>query len=376
MAKPLRISVWNASGLCKHTQEIIQFLQIFDIDILLISETHFTSRSYIKVPNHIVYNTQHPDETAHGGTAITIRQNVKHHIREEYKQEHIQATSIALQDDSGELNIAAVYSPPKYVIKEVDYTRFFHTLGQRFLAGGDYNAKHVMWGASITTTKGRELYKAMSSNNLQYLSTRQRTFWPSDRDRQPDLLDFCITKGINTQTFEIASCLELSSDHTPIIVTIHIHIIKKQQKPSLHNKYTDWDAFREILEERMNTKIPLKSKTDIEKAVATLTVEIQQAARMATPPSRQQHLSGNCPLYIKQKLTDKLKTRRRWQITRAPEAKLIYNKHAKELKHLLHTHKNTGIQQYLENLTPQKTQTILYGKRLANRNSPSIIYCH
>ena len=31
-----------------------------------------------------------------------------------------------------------------------------------------------------------------------------------------------------------------------------------------------------------------------------------------------------------------------------------YNKHEKELKHLLHTHKNTVIQQYLENLTPHK----------------------
>ena len=75
---------------------------------------------------------------------------------------------------------------------------------------------------------------------------------------------------------------------------------------------------------------------------------------MATPPLRSQHVTDNCPPYIKQKLTDKRKARRRWQITRAPEAKLIYNKHAKELKHLLHTHKNAGIQQYLENLTPQK----------------------
>ena len=75
---------------------------------------------------------------------------------------------------------------------------------------------------------------------------------------------------------------------------------------------------------------------------------------MATPPPRPQHLTDNCPLYIKQKLTDKRKSRRRWQITRAPEAKPIYNKHVKELKHLLHTHRNTGIQQYLENLTPQK----------------------
>jgi endonuclease/exonuclease/phosphatase family metal-dependent hydrolase len=97
----------------------------------------------------------------------------------------------------------------------------------------------VTWGARIITTKGRELHKAISNYNLQYLSTRQPTFWPSDTNRQPDLLDFCITKGINIQKLEIESCLELSSDHTPVIVTMHTQITKKQQKPALYSKYTD-----------------------------------------------------------------------------------------------------------------------------------------
>ena len=149
-----------------------------------------------------IFGTLNSAARTDGGTAIIIWQNVKHNIREENKQEHVQATSIALQDDTGELNIAAVYSPPKHAIKEVHYTRFFHTLRQRFLAGGDYNAKHVMWGARITTTEGRELYKTMTNNNLQYLSTCQPTFWPSDTNRQPDLLDFCIVKGINTQNLK------------------------------------------------------------------------------------------------------------------------------------------------------------------------------
>ena len=86
------------------------------------------------------------------------------------------------QDDIGELNIAAVYSPPKHVIKEADYITFFRTLRHRFIAGGDYNAKNSTWDARLTTPKGRELFKAMSNNNLQYLSTRQPTFWPSDTD--------------------------------------------------------------------------------------------------------------------------------------------------------------------------------------------------
>jgi len=298
MAKPLRTSVWNANGLCKHTQEITQFVHRSNIDILLTSESHFTHRSHVKIPNYIIYNTLHPDETAHGGTAIIIWQNVKHYAREEHKQEHIQATTIAIKDDV-ELNIAAVYSQPKHVIKEADYTRFFRTLGHRFIAGGNFNAKHTTWGARLTTPKGRELFKVMSNNNLQYLSTRQPTFRPGDTDRQPDLLDFCITKGINTQKAEIASCLELSSDHTPILITLHTRVIRQQQKPSLYNKFTDWEAFRKSLDERIDMKIPLKSKSDIETAVAILTAEIQQAARLATPPPRTQPLSDNSPFYIK-----------------------------------------------------------------------------
>jgi len=101
----------------------------------------------------------------------------------------------------------------------------------------------MTWGARITTPKGRELFKTMSNNNLQYLSTRQPTFRPSDTNRQTALLDFCITKGINTQKAEIASCLELSSDHAPILITLYNRVIQQQQKPSLYNKYKDWEAF-------------------------------------------------------------------------------------------------------------------------------------
>jgi ssDNA-binding Zn-finger/Zn-ribbon topoisomerase 1 len=101
-------------------------------------------------------------------------------------------------------------------------------------------------------------------------------------------------------------------------------------------------------------QIPLKSTSHTEEAVATLTDRIQQAAWLATPPLRSQHMTGRCPQCIKQKLTDKRKARRRWQITRAPEAKETYNKLAKELKHLLNTHKNTGIQQYLEIIVVHK----------------------
>jgi exonuclease III len=45
MAKFLRIALWNANGLAQHKDEILLFLQHNKIDILFISETHFTTKS-------------------------------------------------------------------------------------------------------------------------------------------------------------------------------------------------------------------------------------------------------------------------------------------------------------------------------------------
>jgi hypothetical protein len=49
--------------------------------------------------------------------------------------------------------VAAIYCPPRYNNKDVDYTNFLKTLGNRFLVGGDFNDKNTIWGSRITTTK-------------------------------------------------------------------------------------------------------------------------------------------------------------------------------------------------------------------------------
>jgi hypothetical protein len=70
-----------------------------------------------------------------------------------------------VEDYLGELTITAVYCPPKHNTKCDEYERFFKTLGHRFIAGSDYNAKNTSWDSRLTTKKGRELHKAMRNNN-------------------------------------------------------------------------------------------------------------------------------------------------------------------------------------------------------------------
>jgi len=99
----------------------------------------------MKLPNYNIYHTTHPDEIAHGGTAVLIRQNIKHHARAEYKQNNIQVTSISLEDNIGEITILRSTAPQNNN-KYEDYDHFFKTLGNRFLVGGDFNTKHTLLG--------------------------------------------------------------------------------------------------------------------------------------------------------------------------------------------------------------------------------------
>jgi hypothetical protein len=41
---------------------------------MLITETFFTKRSYFTIPNYTIYDTQHPDGTAHEGTNNAYQQ--------------------------------------------------------------------------------------------------------------------------------------------------------------------------------------------------------------------------------------------------------------------------------------------------------------
>ena len=52
MMQNLKIALWNANGVSQHRLELQIFLNTEDIDIMLISETHFTHRSYFIIPKY------------------------------------------------------------------------------------------------------------------------------------------------------------------------------------------------------------------------------------------------------------------------------------------------------------------------------------
>lgn len=142
-----------------------------------------------------MYHTNHPDNKAHGGSAVLVRSNIKHHVLQGYCKNYIQATTVVISDSFSDITVSALYCPPRFTIKETEFNEYFKTLGGRFIAGGDYNAKHTFWGSRLVLPRGRELLKCILTNNMNVISTGEPTYWPTDKKRYQILSIFVSAKG-------------------------------------------------------------------------------------------------------------------------------------------------------------------------------------
>lgn len=349
----LRIAIWNANGLSNHKDEIQVFLKSNNIDIILISETHFTNRSFFKIYGYDLICANHPDNKAHGGSAIIIKSSIRYRVMDSVSSNAIQAACIQVQCLHFDLSLSAVYFPPRFSINCKEYWEFFQKLGTRFIAGGDYNAKHPWWGSRLINPKGRQLYKCITDNNLSTLSTGKPTYWPSDPRKIPDLLDFIVYSGIPQHQISIAESFDLSSDHSPLIVTFNSVSIKSSSPYKIITSKTDITAFKNWLENNIDINVSLKTGTEIDLVVETLTNKIHEAGLYFTPPPKEKTRSSEfISAEIRRLIKHKRALRKKWQTSRSPEDKTVLNKARNELKKRLAELRNESTAEFLKNLDP------------------------
>lgn len=169
--------MWNANGLLQRKVELSHYLHSEGIGIALISKTHLTSRLRAEIYNYKLYTCNHPSVAFHGGSSVYIRNSIVHYKEAKYKSPHIQAAC-----DSTKLHcrtkiiIATIYSPPKHNISEAEYIDIFTYLGDKWICGGDYNFKHLLWGSRLNTAKGKTLYSVINTLCIQCFSNGTPTY--------------------------------------------------------------------------------------------------------------------------------------------------------------------------------------------------------
>jgi hypothetical protein len=114
----------------------------------------------------------------------------------------------------------------------------------------------------------------------------------------PDLVDFCVTKGIPRNFADAKSCLKLSSDHSPVHVTLSTQAILRVLQLKLCKRKIDWYAFRHLLNDRLLLNITLKTDSDIEVAIKDFKDIIQWAGWTTTLEDNEARQTYDCPILI------------------------------------------------------------------------------
>ncbi len=349
----LRILLWNANGLLSRKLELEAILNHEKIDIALVTETHCTAQySFNSTSTFNVLHAFHPTGKAQGGAAVFVNKKLAYSPDLTASTTQFQLCAIRLPLADQHLTVASVYCSPSCKTDSTAFDLLFQNLKGKWLAGGDYNAKHSMWGSRIITTRGRELAKVIERRNYEAISSGQPTYWPSDCRKTPDVIDFFVVNHIHRHQCHVSTIADLSSDHIPVLLTLAARVHPRTSPISLVNRYTDWDLFRSHIDGATGHHLPISDTASLERAVHNFTFAMQEAARLSTP-------SLPLPIYPLSALFTNLCRQRRharkhWQQTRSPQALLELRRLNCQVRNALRKTRNDALQTHLSSLSPRK----------------------
>ncbi|CAA9995012.1 unnamed protein product, partial [Nesidiocoris tenuis] len=163
------------------------------------------------------------------------------------------------------------------------------------------------------------------------------THYPDNPQHMPDVLDFFLSKNIAGTSPYADVIHELSSDHYPVSMKVSGNVEAVHEVPTLIKHPFDWNRYKQILDQTTNTRLPLRTPNDINKAATHLAQVIHFAATESSSKGRPAQ-SSNSPLlpqHILQLLQTKKSARSLYESTRYPHHKTAYNRAIRELKHAL-----------------------------------------
>ena len=57
------------------------------------------------------------------------------------------------------------------------------------------------------------MFETITSHSCKVMSTGKLTYWPTDRNKVPDVIDYYICKGIGSNYTELKNIEDLTSGH-------------------------------------------------------------------------------------------------------------------------------------------------------------------
>jgi hypothetical protein len=360
------ILFWNARGIKSKKFEFLNYLEVNNIPIALVNETHLQPTTKFKCPNYITYRSDRLNQRG-GGTAILIRQDFKHSEILLPPLKHMEATAIQLNINKESVTLISIYNPPGKII-ERDLDLLIGT-GNKVILAGDFNAKHVMWNARQNNAAGQTLLKHYYRSDYVISAPSNPTYFPDRNPADADILDFAIFSNVlSSHSIRTQGSLS-SSDHNPVLITIRGPLEPGEIKQTFLYREANWELFQNYVVQNLNTQCLEGncSNSEIDVAVQHLTDVLNKAIRYSIPQKRRTSKSMQISTSTRLLIQKRNRLRTLWQRTHDITLRPLINSLKQEIDSAIKDQISNTWQQTLQRLnTTSMKDTWRITKSLTN----------
>ncbi|GFS42988.1 putative RNA-directed DNA polymerase from transposon X-element [Nephila pilipes] len=188
----------------------------------------------------------------------------------------IEGTAITLERrNKASITIISAYKPPRKPILQTDLTNLFANR-RDVLVFGYLNAKYHTWNTNGNNNQGKQIYEYAKNKNLRICAPVQ-PIRLSHRFKNA-VIDICIAKGFEGISAE--SIPALSSDHNPVLFTIEVDDIKKNNANAI--QFTNWNVFQLQLKHLIPGNPKIFTTQEIDLAIENFSTQYNNAIIIAS----------------------------------------------------------------------------------------------
>lgn len=317
LSEDIKIITWNANSIrSKAKQKEVEYLLSEQRPhLMLLSETKLNDNDFVQFPHYETYRNDRLSDGV-GGTAILIRENVKHEVVNTPLLKSSEATCVRLALSSSKYLIVNSFYCPKNLLRD-DLLKLMNLHSNVFM-GRDFNAKHCYWHNSENNSNGNNLYRFLVDDDAaELIHPDAYTCYRSKTN--PSTMDLALAKGVRVASSNVS---ELNPDHCPVEYILKINDDLSYEAPVRHFMYKEanWDKFRGIVDIELSLG-PLVHPDDVDRCVEYLTKVISLGMDESIPKKSftgKSHLSP----HLRECIAEKKRLRRAYFRSKLKDYKL------------------------------------------------------
>jgi len=262
----------------------------------------------------------------------------------------LESTTVVVDSRHSELQVSAVYSPPGNALVTADLDSLLDA--PEALLGGDLNAAHTSWNCPRNNRKGRTLAAYLGRRgDAHIVAPDDPTFYHRAQRGQANVLDVAIEKDVRFP-IEAETLDELSSDHLPVLLTVHSSITSRDP-PRRNAMTTNWAHFHHRLRGKLEAPPVAVSPAELDAQVEHLQSVLGDAIAVASRPAAERPRRDQIPEHIAVEIGTRRRLLRRWKQNRNPARRRALNRQNELVKRLLEDWRTESWDQHLATLDTQ-----------------------